>query len=268
MIEGVDDEPSRIISEKSPAGARPPTAPPGEGIDNGNASKVAGIAPSKSQPAAGKQTVLEMHGYRVGVSLGSGSYATVKAAYSQKHRCKVAIKIISKRKAPQDYLAKFLPREIDVVKLLKHPNLVVFLQSIETNNRVYLVMEQVTNGDLLDMIRQRKYVKEQQAGQWINQMMDGVEYCHKKGVVHRDLKCENVLLDDNFTIKVTDFGFAKSGMHPKSNGEPVLSETYCGSYAYAPPEILTGTPYEAQGADVWSMGVILFVMVRNLIKKN
>ena len=88
--------------------------------------------------------------------MGHGSYATVKEAYSSRHRCKVAIKIISKRRAPQDYLEKFLPREIDVVKILKHPNLVVFLQSIETNNRVYLIMENASGGDLLDMVRSKK----------------------------------------------------------------------------------------------------------------
>jgi len=77
---------------------------------------------------ANRQTVLEMHGYRIVRSLGHGSYATVKLAYSERHACNVAIKIISKRRAPTDYIEKFLPREISIVKILKHPNLVVFLQ--------------------------------------------------------------------------------------------------------------------------------------------
>ena len=82
----------------------------------------------RTESGVHKPTVLDIHGYKVGRTLGHGSYATVKDAYSTKHKCKVAIKIISKRRAPADYLDKFLPREIDVVKLLKHPNLVVFLQ--------------------------------------------------------------------------------------------------------------------------------------------
>ena len=91
-------------------------------------------------------------------------------------------------------------------------------------------------------------------------MLEGVDYCHKKGVVHRDMKCENILLDAHGNLKITDFGFARCDMMP-SKGEFKLSETYCGSYAYAPPEILTGTPYVPQLADIWSMGVILYVMV-------
>ncbi len=208
-----------------------------------------------------KATVLSVHGYTVGRTLGHGSYATVKEAHSAKHKCTVAIKVISKKRAPSDYLEKFLPREMDVVKLLKHPNLVVFLQSIETNNRVFLIMECAKGGDLLEAVRSQRFIREKQAGVWFSQMVDGIDYCHRKGVVHRDLKCENVLLDEYGNIKITDFGFARAEMKPKEDGSFELSETYCGSYAYAPPEILTGTPYVPQLADIWSLGVILYVMV-------
>ena len=88
-----------------------------------------------------------------------------------------------------------------------------------------------------------------------------MDYCHTRGVVHRDLKCENLLLDDFNVLKVTDFGFARGGMKA-ARGHFPLSQTYCGSYAYASPEILTGTPYVPQSADIWSMGVVLYVMVR------
>jgi serine kinase len=197
----------------------------------------------------------------VAQKLGHGSYATVKAAHSHKHRTLVAIKIISKKKAPQDFLDKFLPRELDIVKTLKHPCLICFLQSIETTNRVYLVMELATGGDLLEVIRKNGHIKEPQAGRWFNQLTDGMSYCHRKGVVHRDLKCENLLLDKKNNLKITDFGFAKCFDTQMKNGQKEMSETYCGSYAYAPPEILKGTPYEPQIADIWSMGVILFTMV-------
>ena len=87
-------------------------------------------------------------------------------------------------------------------------------------------------------------------------------FCYSsRGVVHRDLKCENLLLDNKYNLKITDFGFARANMSVKEGQKPVLSETYCGSYAYAPPEILTGKPYVSQLADIWSMGVILYVMV-------
>ena len=217
----------------------------------------------KKLPSVGnlpKATILEMHGYQVGRTIGSGSYATVKEANSTRHKCQVAIKIISKKTAPDDYLQKFLPREIDVIKYLRHPSLVLFYQCIETTNRMYLIMELATKGDLLNVIRAQKRIEEKQAAIWFSQLINGIEYIHEKGVVHRDLKCENLILDACNNLKITDFGFARAGMGPKDGKYP-LSETYCGSYAYAPPEILTGTPYPPQMADVWSSGVILYVMV-------
>ena len=111
----------------------------GSGKKETNEGDKKGLTNPQAQPTESpvtKPTVLEMHGYKIGHTLGHGSYATVKEAYSHRHKCSVAIKIISKRKAPQDYLEKFLPREIDVVRLLRHPNIIIFLQSIETNNRV------------------------------------------------------------------------------------------------------------------------------------
>lgn len=204
--------------------------------------------------------VLESQGFVVGKTLGHGSYATVKSAYDVTHKHKVAVKIISKRKAPNDYLAKFLPREIDVIKVLKHPYLISFFQVIETTTRYFLIMELSEHGDLLEQIRSRRHVDEPQAGAWFRNLYDGLSYIHSKYVVHRDLKCENLLIDTKGDLKITDFGFAKQ-MTKHKNGEMDLSETYCGSYAYAPPEILKGCPYDAYVADIWSMGVILYTMV-------
>lgn len=98
------------------------------------------------------------------------------------------------------------------------------------------------------------------SGIWFYQMVEGIGYCHSKGVVHRDLKCENVLLDKNNNVKITDFGFARANL-TKPDGTRVLSRTYCGSYSYAAPEVLTGTPYDPFKSDIWSLGVILFIMV-------
>lgn len=206
-------------------------------------------------------SVLESHGFNVQETVGHGSYAAVKCAYSTKHKCKVAIKVVSKKKAPEDYLIKFLPREIQVVKILKHPNLICFLQSIETTSRVYLIMELADNGDLLDYIKANGAGPEEQTGLWFHQLVDGMDYCHNLGVVHRDLKCENLLLNKHNMLKITDFGFARSKMKPAEPGRTILSETYCGSYAYAPPEILKGIPYCPMLGDIWSMGVILYTML-------
>jgi len=128
---------------------------------------VGGISPVPGGADKDKQSVLECYGYQVSHTVGNGSYAVVKAAYSTKHKCKVAVKIIQKNKAPRDYIEKFLPREVELIKVLRHPNLVCFLQSIETTNRVYLVMELAEGGDLLDVMNRQRYVKEAQAGLYL-----------------------------------------------------------------------------------------------------
>lgn len=215
---------------------------------------------SASNKSANKRfQVLESQGFVVGKFLGQGSYACVRSAYDVNRKHQVAVKIISKKKAPEDYLSKFLPREIDVIKVMKHPYLIQFYQVIETTTRFFLVME-MGSVDLLEVIRDRKTIPEDTAGKWFYQMAQGIGYMHNKGIVHRDLKCENLLLDKDENLKVTDFGFAKKLVKGKM-GEIKLSETYCGSYAYAPPEILKGTPYDPMIADVWSMGVVLFTMI-------
>ncbi|XP_030764794.1 testis-specific serine/threonine-protein kinase 3-like [Sitophilus oryzae] len=221
-----------------------------------NASPVDPVDASKEK----KPTVLESHGYTLGKTIGNGSYATVRMAQSERHEGNVAIKIVSKFSAPADYLKKFLPREIEVVKGLRHPNLIRFLQAIETTHRVYIIMEYADNGSLLDIIRKDQLIDETRARKWFKQLVYAIDYCHDRGVVHRDVKCENLLMDEGWNVKLSDFGFARGHMKPK-NGNPILSETYCGSYAYASPEILRGIPYQPQHADIWSMGVVLFAMV-------
>ncbi|KAG5329901.1 TSSK4 kinase, partial [Acromyrmex charruanus] len=207
-----------------------------------------------------KLTVLESHGYTLGKTIGAGSYATVKIAKSDRYGYQVAVKIVSKFQAPGEYLTKFLPREIEVVKGLKHPNLIHFLQAIETTHRVYIIMEYAQNGSLLEIIRRDTYIDELRSRKWFRQLLEAIEYCHEHGIVHRDVKCENLLMDYRFNIKLSDFGFARGQMKLK-DGEWPLSTTYCGSYAYASPEILRGIPYQPQLSDIWSMGVVLYAMV-------
>lgn len=204
--------------------------------------------------------VMTSQGFIVGALLGKGAYACVRSAYDKNKERNVAVKIISKRRAPDAYLTKFLPREIDVMKSLDHPALVQYFQLIETTTRFFLVME-MADTDLFLVIRDRETINEETAGKWFYQMAQGIGYMHNKGIVHRDLKCENLLLDKDENLKVTDFGFAKR-LVKGGDGLIKLSDTYCGSYAYAAPEILIGVPYAPQNVDVWSMGVVLFSMVR------
>jgi serine kinase len=205
--------------------------------------------------------VLQSYGYALGESLGKGSYAVVKAAYSQKHKKRVAIKIVSKRRAPEDYLTKFLPREIQVMKRLRHPNCVCLYEAIETSSRIYLVMDMADNGDLLEYIRSKGALSEEKARDFFRQLIDATAYMHERDIVHRDLKCENLLLTQLNAIMISDFGFSRIQAKIPETQKRKLSRTFCGSYAYAPPEILRGIAYDGTMADIWSLGVVLFTMV-------
>ncbi|KAH0509621.1 testis-specific serine/threonine-protein kinase 4 [Microtus ochrogaster] len=217
------------------------------------------------------RSIMEEYGYEVGKVIGHGSYGTVYEAYYTKQKVMVAVKIISKKKASDDYLNKFLPREIQVMKVLRHKYLINFYQAIETTSRVYIILELAQGGDVLEWIQRYGACSETLAGKWFSQMALGIAYLHSKGIVHRDLKLENLLLDKRENVKISDFGFAKmvpssqpvhsSPSYRQMNGLAHLSQTYCGSFAYACPEILLGLPYNPFLSDIWSMGVILYTLV-------
>ncbi|XP_075158191.1 testis-specific serine/threonine-protein kinase 4 isoform X1 [Haematobia irritans] len=206
------------------------------------------------------KSILEERGIIVGKTIGTGNYGKVKMGYSEEYGKRVAIKIISKVKAPTEYTQKFLPREIEAVKGLHHENLITFYQSIETSHRVYLIMQVAENGTLLDYVRDKKYLDESQSRNLFRQLISVIEYIHSKGVVHRDIKCENLLLDENFNLKLIDFGFARKDTRT-SDAQTILSKTFCGSYAYASPEILKGVAYDPFLSDIWACGVVCYAMV-------
>jgi serine kinase len=173
----------------------------------------------------------------------------------------VAVKIVTKKKAPDDYLTKFLPREIQVMKHLRHENIVGLHEAIETSSRIYIILDLADNGDLLEFIRSNGAIQEDEARRLFHQLIDATEYLHNKGVVHRDLKCENILLNHGNRIIISDFGFARTQHIMPDTNKRRLSQTFCGSYAYAPPEILRGIAYDGTLADIWSLGVVLYTMV-------
>ncbi|XP_072455938.1 testis-specific serine/threonine-protein kinase 1-like [Notamacropus eugenii] len=205
--------------------------------------------------------VLKRRGYIMGINLGEGSYAKVKSAYSERLKFNVAVKIIDRRKAPTDFLEKFLPREIEILAMLNHRSIVKTYEIFETSDgKVYIVMELGVQGDLLEFIKTRGALHEDDARKKFHQLSSAVKYCHDLDVVHRDLKCENLLLDKDFNIKLSDFGFSKRCVRD-DNGRIMLSKTFCGSAAYAAPEVLQGIPYQPKVYDIWSLGVILYIMV-------
>ena len=199
------------------------------------------------------QLGLHRYGLILGKTLGCGAYAKVKSAHSIQMNQQVAVKIIQRKGAPKDLLCKFLPREIDILRKVKNENIIKLFEVIFTDGHTYLIMEMAENGDLLDYINARKYLHEGLAQRFLNEMVGALSACHKLGIVHRDLKCENILLDSKYCIKISDFGFATM-----YSGKPL--ETYCGSFAYAAPEVILGHPYNGEKSDTWSIGVILYAM--------
>ncbi|KAM5302385.1 testis-specific serine/threonine-protein kinase 1-like [Glossophaga mutica] len=205
--------------------------------------------------------VLKRRGYIMGINLGEGSYAKVKSAYSERLKFNVAVKIIDRKKAPPDFLEKFLPREIEILIMLNHHSIIKTYEIFETSEgKVYIVMELGVQGDLLEFIKTHGALQEDDARKKFRQLSLAVKYCHDLDIVHRDLKCENLLLDKDFNIKLSDFGFSKRCLRDDS-GRLALSKTFCGSAAYAAPEVLQGIPYQPKVYDIWSLGVILYIMV-------
>ncbi|XP_044888973.1 testis-specific serine/threonine-protein kinase 6-like [Mauremys mutica] len=202
--------------------------------------------------------VLGNLGYKLGQTLGEGSYSKVKVATSAKYKGPLAIKVVDRHRAPPDFVNKFLPRELSILRVIRHPHIVRIFEFIEVcNGKLYIVMEAAST-DLLQLVqRLGRLPCVPDAREIFGQIVGAVRYLHDRNLVHRDLKCENVLLTpDSRRAKLTDFGFGK-----EARGYPDLSTTYCGSAAYASPEVLLGIPYDAKKYDIWSLGVVLYVMV-------
>jgi len=260
-----DHVPNSSSEQNDQSGSKNADQASGSGAKSTDDAKDAGAAGSKPpqhQTAFDSAAaLLAQYGYGLEDQLGKGSYAVVRGASSKKHKRRVAIKIVSKKKAPEDYLTKFLPREIQVLKRLRHPSCISLLEAIETNTRIYLIMNLAENGDLLEYIRERGPMADDEARRLFRQLITATEYFHGLGIVHRDLKCENLLLDLSYNLVVSDFGFARGQPINAESGKRRLSQTFCGSYAYAPPEILRGIAYDGAIADIWSVGVVLYTMV-------
>lgn len=202
------------------------------------------------------EAFMKKHGFILGATLGKGSYAKVKGATKERERKKVAVKIMDRRKAATEFREKFLPREIAIAPDLKHASIVETYAVYQNKDKIYMVMELASGGDMLRYVRARGALSEHSARKFYTQMCDALEFLHSRGICHRDLKCENLLLDGDSNIKLSDFGFARSFKNDKE-----FSSTFCGSAAYAAPEVLQAKPYDAKAYDVWSSGVILFIFV-------
>uniref|UniRef100_A0A7N6AEN7 non-specific serine/threonine protein kinase n=1 Tax=Anabas testudineus TaxID=64144 RepID=A0A7N6AEN7_ANATE len=186
--------------------------------------------------------------YRLLKTIGKGNFAKVKLA---RH-------VLTGREV--SYLCFInhlfsLFREVRIMKILNHPNIVKLFEVIETEKTLYLVMEYASGGEVFDYLVAHGRMKEKEARAKFRQIVSAVQYCHQRRIVHRDLKAENLLLDADMNIKIADFGFSNEF----TLGSKL--DTFCGSPPYAAPELFQGKKYDGPEVDVWSLGVILYTLV-------
>ncbi|KAJ3146162.1 Protein kinase [Geranomyces michiganensis] len=201
---------------------------------------------ASNQIKVGNYTLLE--------TLGVGSFGKVKLAVHSHTGHKVALKIINRRRIATMDMVGRVKREIQYLKLLRHPHIIKLYEVITTPTDIIMVME-YAGGELFNYIVNRGRMSEDDARKFFQQIICAVEYCHRHKIVHRDLKPENVLLDDHDQVKIADFGLSNI----MSDGE--FLRTSCGSPNYAAPEVINGKLYAGSEVDVWSCGVILYVML-------
>jgi len=210
--------------------------------------------------AAASSSVL--HGkYELGRLLGHGTFAKVYHARNLQSGKSVAMKIVGKEKVIKVGMMEQVKREISVMKMVKHRNIVQLHEVMASKSKIYLSMELVRGGELFSKISKGR-LKEDAARFYFQQLISAVDFCHSRGVFHRDLKPENLLLDEDGSLKVTDFGLSALSDHLKQDG---LLHTTCGTPAYVAPEVIGKKGYDGAKADLWSCGVILFVLLAGFL---
>ncbi|KAL8179037.1 UNVERIFIED_CONTAM: NUAK SNF1-like kinase 2 [Gekko kuhli] len=198
------------------------------------------------------------HRYEFLETLGKGTYGKVKKARERSGKL-VAIKSIRKDKIKDEQDLVHIRREIEIMSSLNHPHIIAVHEVFENSSKIVIVMEYASKGDLYDYISERQRLTEQEARHFFRQVVSAVYYCHKNGIVHRDLKLENILLDSNGNIKIADFGLSNVFQQDR------FLQTFCGSPLYASPEIVNGRPYKGPEVDSWSLGVLLYILIHGMM---
>ncbi|CAN7007332.1 unnamed protein product [Brassica rapa subsp. trilocularis] len=194
--------------------------------------------------------------YDIKKHLGSGAFAKVYEAEDLHNKGQsVAIKVVQKKRL-KDGLTAHVKREISVMRRLRHPHIVLLSEVLATKTKIYFVMELAQGGELFSRVSSNRFT-ESLSRKYFRQLISAVRYCHARGVFHRDLKPENLLLDEKRDLKVSDFGLSAMKEQIKADG---MLHTLCGTPAYVAPELLTKKGYDGSKADIWSCGVVLFLL--------
>ncbi|PWA49777.1 protein kinase, ATP binding site [Artemisia annua] len=202
-----------------------------------------------------------MHRYELGKLLGHGNFAKVYRGRNLETGMSVAIKVIDKKKIMKVGMMNHIKREISVMRLIKHPNVVQLHEVMASKTKIYFVLEYAKGGELFDKVAKGK-LKEEVVKKYFKQLISAISFCHSRGVYHRDLKPENLLLDDEGNLKVSDFGLSALAETKRQDG---LLHTSCGTPAYVAPEVIDQQGYDGEKADIWSCGVVLFVLLAGFL---
>uniref|UniRef100_A0A480IM82 Serine/threonine-protein kinase SIK3 n=2 Tax=Sus scrofa TaxID=9823 RepID=A0A480IM82_PIG len=236
-----------------PAGRLLPPPAPGPPAAPAAVPPAAG-PPRPPAPASRGPVPARIGYYEIDRTIGKGNFAVVKRATHLVTKAKVAIKIIDKTQLDEENLKKIF-REVQIMKMLCHPHIIRLYQVMETERMIYLVTEYASGGEIFDHLVAHGRMAEKEARRKFKQIVAAVYFCHCRNIVHRDLKAENLLLDANLNIKIADFGFSNLF----TPGQ--LLKTWCGSPPYAAPELFEGKEYDGPKVDIWSLGVVLYVLV-------
>ncbi|XP_076943507.1 CBL-interacting serine/threonine-protein kinase 4-like [Bidens hawaiensis] len=192
--------------------------------------------------------------YQLTHFLGRGSFAKVYHGRSLIDNSSVAVKVIDKPSTADPTLEPRLIREVNAMRRLNHKNILKLHEVMATKTKIYLVMELAAGGELFTQLIRHRRMKEPTARFYFQQLVSALNFCHENGVMHRDLKPQNILLDKDGNLKLSDFGLSALP-ESRTNG---LLHTACGTPAFTAPEIVRGKGYDGAKADAWSCGVILF----------
>mmetsp|Transcript_17365 Transcript_17365/g.31331 ORF Transcript_17365/g.31331 Transcript_17365/m.31331 type:complete len:486 (+) Transcript_17365:3077-4534(+) len=197
--------------------------------------------------------------YAISRKIGSGTFGNVKLARHIPTGRQVAIKVMNKQLIKRQHMSEKVHREIRLLKLFRHPNIIRVYELVNSPANYYLVMEYVAGGDIYSLLERRGKMSEQEVRGYFHQIVAGIEYCHYHRVTHRDIKPENLLLDDENNVKIADFGL----VNLMKDGE--FCKTSCGSPNYAAPEVINGNKYCGPEVDVWSIGVVTYALLAGVL---
>jgi 5'-AMP-activated protein kinase catalytic alpha subunit len=209
------------------------------------------------------EAVFKKKGYKMQKKLSQGAFGQVYKGINTNTEELCAVKVMDLDKVGEKFKQKFLPRELAALIGVRHENVILIHDIIRANHKIYIFMEFASNGDIAGYLQKNGALNESLACYWFAQITDALKFIHEElHLAHRDIKIDNILLNDQKIAKLTDFGFAKEVWDEKKH-KVMMSETFCGTEPYYSPQIVTRKPYNPFCADVWAMGVVLFCMLNN-----